>query len=141
MDGPGAPSRGPGRPACFDQSRVSKRRECREYGVGVVSDAGYRERLADHALWIDEVRHPQREGRVLVVRLALDLIQSADRVILVREQSECEALVLRPGQVVADRVEGDPDDVAARGREVADSTAQLSAFDGTAGCTCFRIPP
>ena len=53
---------------------TSERRECIEHGVGVVRDAAYREGLTDDALWIDEIRHPQREGRVLIVGFALDLV-------------------------------------------------------------------
>lgn len=107
----------------------------------MVSDVAHLVRAPDHALAVDEVRHPHRERRVLVVVCSRDLVGAAHRAVDVGEQAEAELLLEREPAVVLGRVERRAEDDAVRLPEVIGPVTQRPSLDRSAGGRGAWIPP
>src|SRR5207237_5470690 len=99
------------------------------------------EALANGAPRVDQVRDAQREGRVLIIELALGRIHATDGVIDIGEKGEAKPLGFGPRLVLRGRVERDTDDGAAGHGEVVEAVPEFLSLDGAPKSARLRIPP
>ena len=97
--------------------------------------------LGDHAVWVDQVREPLGELRILLVGAALDAVRTTDGAVDVAQQREVEALLLRELEVLGGGVEAGAEDLGAGFGELWASITEALPFTRSARRRCFGEPP